>query len=177
MVISKALHDFNTPVVLGAVRDLLSKGMSYVIEALRAIDEKELPPLEPVYAMRHYLTHLLHTFGLRFIQPYLADTPSSPSKEEEGYTSALSLAKKKEKLSAVHLLDSLVQFRSQVRGTAVGMRKRTQQNGAEPIDVESMQADAKRLLECCDIIRKTLAEEHGIVIEDLPGDVSKWTQK
>ena len=171
--------DFDTPRVLNALSQLVGESTLYLQLLLAAVpaggegvsEGAVVQPIEPLLAVNAYVHRILTVFGLQFPHKQPPQHLLRTSEVAEG--GALSSGLSDE------AIDSVLQFRSQVRAAAlVGMKSiRAQKKKQSLSPLESQLEDNfQQILAHCDAGRDQLGAAMGVKVDDLTGSSSKWVK-
>ena len=153
------LNDFDTPSVLSCLSDLISKSYQY----LNIIESQQNHPMEPLVAIYTYISKILFTFGLQFVEEKLVFNYNSNNINQ--------LNVKKGEISD-EFINLIVNFRSKIRQQTIDSLK----NKTTNIN-ESNNSSLKSIMLLCDSLRNDLNSQFNIKIDDLAGNISKWIKK
>jgi cysteinyl-tRNA synthetase len=175
--------DFNTPVVLNALSNLVGEALSYANLVLAApVQSSEglaIPqraqPIEPLISVSAYVARILTLLGLQFPASSVSPVCALVSDASPGTGTGSDAPAPAASAEAVN---TVVQFRSSVRNSALqGVKAlRAKKKGGVLTELEvQLEAQLQEILQASDASREALGRSFGVKIDDL-GGTSKWTK-
>ena len=199
--------DFDTPTALAAITDLVGHAIQYAASVSVGGEggEKE-QPVQPLLEAEEYVRGVLSLLGVQIEnqKDLGADSALSMKSEDDSSHSSNSSGRGQSGQSAA-TIDALVEFRTEVRASALSelkalkKEKKEQEkaekeaekekekgssgviSGGQPVEStgvekrEERMAHLQQVLACCDLIRNEMGPRMGVTIEDV-GESSIWTR-